>query len=237
MSKVRAAPLVVTVQLGISGSIHLPHPAFADLGGDGVGTEGSAWAERRGQGPLEYSPAWLSHTSVSSTVLPTRHCPDPRGKSDLSASSRLLKNTRIGLFSWPSCVSRPPPTTVRTGTRCPDAGASDTRGRRSGTPRLQIPQPDQVIGGGGEGELPIHQGDAAMPELAQAADGLHPAEDLFHEFSCPLTHVIARMPRPDAGASDTRGRVRPAIALPRTFCATWGVTSWTRTSATKRATS
>ena len=89
----------------------------------------------------------------------------------------------------------PPPTTVRTGTRCPDAGASDTRGRRSGTPRLQIPQPDQVIGGGGEGELPIHQGDAAMPELAQAADGLHPAEDLFHEFSFPLTHVIARMPR------------------------------------------
>ena len=89
----------------------------------------------------------------------------------------------------------PPPTTVRTGTRCLDAGASDTRGRRSGTPRLQIPQPDQVIGGGGEGELPIHQGDAAMPELAQAADGLHPAEDLFHEFSFPLTHVIARMPR------------------------------------------
>ena len=86
--------------------------------------------------------------------------------------SRLLKNTRIGLFSWPSCVSRPPPTTVRTGTRCPDEGASDTRGRRSGTPRLQIPQPDQVIGGGGEGELPIHQGDAAMPELAQAADGV-----------------------------------------------------------------
>ena len=85
MSKVRAAPLVVTVQLGISGSIHLPHPAFADLGGDGVGTEGGAWAERRGQGPLEYSPAWLSHTSVSSTVLPIRHCPDPRGKSDLSA--------------------------------------------------------------------------------------------------------------------------------------------------------
>ena len=61
-----------------------------------------------------------------------------------SLSSRLLKNTRIGLFSWPSCVSRPPPTTVRTGTRCPDAGASDTRGRRSGTPRLQIPQPDQI---------------------------------------------------------------------------------------------
>ena len=37
--------------------------------------------------------------------------------------SRLLKNTRIGLFSWPSCVSRPPPTTVRTG---------DTLSRRGG---------------------------------------------------------------------------------------------------------
>ena len=153
--------------------------------------------------------------------------PGLRSSSWPPTSSRLLKNTRIGLFSWPSCRVTPPPTTVRTGTRCPDAGASDTRGRRSGTPRLQIPQPDQVIGGGGEGELPIHQGDAAMPELAQAADGLHPAEDLFHEFSFPLTHVIARMPR---GPTVDR---TPA----RTFCATWGVTSWTRTSATKRATS
>ena len=90
-----------------------------------------------------------------------------------------------------------------------------------------MPQPDQVIGGGGAGELPIHQGDAAMPELAQAADGLPPAEDLFHECSFPLTHV-------DMPACRV---VRPSIALPRTFCATWGVTSWTRTSATKRATS
>ena len=32
-----------------------------------------------------------------------------------------------------------------------------------------------------------------MPELAQAADGLHPAEDLFHEFSFPLTHVSTRI--------------------------------------------
>ena len=34
-----------------------------------------------------------------------------------------------------------------------------------------------------------------MPELAQAADGLHPPEDLLHELPFPLTHVIARMPR------------------------------------------
>ena len=34
-----------------------------------------------------------------------------------------------------------------------------------------------------------------MPELTQAADGLHPAKDLFHEFPFPLTHVVARVPR------------------------------------------
>ena len=39
-----------------------------------------------------------------------------------SKTSRLLKNTRIGLFSWPSCVSRPP-----------DNGAhGDTLSRRGG---------------------------------------------------------------------------------------------------------
>ena len=64
--------------------------------------------------------------------------------------------------------------------------------RRSGC--LQIPQADQVIGRGGESELPIDEWDAAMPELAQTTDGLHPPKDLFHEFSFPLTHVITRMP-------------------------------------------
>ena len=77
----------------------------------------------------------------------------------------------------------------------PDQGAGDTRGRQSGTPRLQIPEPDQVIDRGGEGQLPIHEGDTAMPEFTQAADGLHPAKDLFYEFPFPLTDVIARMPR------------------------------------------
>ena len=36
--------------------------------------------------------------------------------------SRLLKNTRIGLFSWPSCVSRPPRQ------RCARGHAVPTRG-------------------------------------------------------------------------------------------------------------
>ena len=37
-------------------------------------------------------------------------------------ASRLLKNTRIGLFSWPSCVSRPPRQ------RCARGHAVPTRG-------------------------------------------------------------------------------------------------------------
>ena len=32
----------IAVELRISGSIHLPHAAFADLGGDGIGAEGGA---------------------------------------------------------------------------------------------------------------------------------------------------------------------------------------------------
>ena len=43
---------------------------------------------------------------------------EPPGPS----SSRLLKNTRIGLFSWPSCVSRPPRQ------RCARGHAVPTRG-------------------------------------------------------------------------------------------------------------
>ena len=39
-----------------------------------------------------------------------------------NGTSRLLKNTRIGLFSWPSCVSRPPRQ------RCARGHAVPTRG-------------------------------------------------------------------------------------------------------------
>ena len=34
------------VELGIPGPIHLPHAAFADLGGDTAGAEGGAGGER-----------------------------------------------------------------------------------------------------------------------------------------------------------------------------------------------
>ena len=54
---------------------------------------------------------------------PCGHAPlfDPGGPHD---PSRLLKNTRIGLFSWPSCVSRPPPPRQR----CARGHAVPTRG-------------------------------------------------------------------------------------------------------------
>ena len=56
----------------------------------------------------------------------------------------------------------------------PDGGPATPAGLRSGTRRPQeVAQPDQVIRRGGEGELPIHEVDAAMPELAQAVF-IHP---------------------------------------------------------------
>ena len=51
------------------------------------------------------------------TPRPVRHREDRRRRP-----SRLLKNTRIGLFSWPSCVSRPPRQ------RCARGHAVPTRG-------------------------------------------------------------------------------------------------------------
>ena len=36
----------VPVELGVPRSIHLTHAAFADLGGDGIGTEGGAGLQR-----------------------------------------------------------------------------------------------------------------------------------------------------------------------------------------------
>ena len=51
-----------------------------------------------------------------------------------------------------------------------------------------------------------------MPEFAQAADGLHPAKDLFYEFPFPLTDVIARMP--PGGEAATLGWVSRDRRLP-----------------------
>ena len=52
---------------------------------------------------------------------PRTRCGAAGGSGRADRPCRLLKNTRIGLFSWPIC-SRPPPDTVRT---CPDGGPSN----------------------------------------------------------------------------------------------------------------
>ena len=66
---------------------------------------------------------------------------------------------------------------------------------RSGGPRQQCAQPDQVVGRRGEGHDPIDQLAPPMAELAESADGLHPAEDLLDQFPFALTDGISRMPR------------------------------------------
>ena len=59
----------------------------------------------------------------------------------------------------------------------------------------QVTHSYQVVDSGGEGKHPTDPVRPSMPGLAQAADGLHPAEDLFHAFALDLTNGITRMAR------------------------------------------
>ena len=59
---------------------------------------------------------------LTSSVSKTMWAPQMFHLFLLQDTSRLLKNTRIGLFSWPSCVSRPPRQ------RCARGHAVPTRG-------------------------------------------------------------------------------------------------------------
>jgi hypothetical protein len=43
--------------------------------------------------------------------------------------------------------------------------------------------------------LPVHAGAAAVAELAEPSDGLHPAEDFLDAFPDALTDVVAGMPQ------------------------------------------
>ena len=70
-------------------------------------------------------------------------------------------------------------------------GSVVTSGRAGGQ-RLHS---DEIVRGRGEDEDPVHSGDAAVTQLPEQADGLHPPEDLFDALPNPLTHRIARMLR------------------------------------------
>src|SRR5258708_26521504 len=65
--------------------------------------------------------------------------------------------------------------------------------RDSRRPRQQRTEPDQVVGRGGEGDDPIHEESAAVPQLAQAADRFHPAKDLLDQFPFSLADGVALM--------------------------------------------
>jgi len=65
----------------------------------------------------------------------------------------------------------------------------------SSGPREQGAQPDQVVRRCVEGEDPIHQYRAAMVELAQQSDGLHPPEGLFDQLSFSLTDRVSGVTR------------------------------------------
>src|SRR5262249_35091700 len=69
------------------------------------------------------------------------------------------------------------------------------RDRYSRGPREQGPQPDQVVRGGSERHDPVDQLAAAVPQLAQTADGLHPAEDLLNQLPSLLADRVAGVPR------------------------------------------
>ena len=73
----------------------------------------------------------------------------------------------------------------------------------SGGNRQEVADPHQVVGGGSEGEHPTDPVNTSMPGLAQAADGLHPTEDLFHPFALDLTDGVTRM----AGGAAVDGAV------------------------------
>src|SRR5947208_3268639 len=61
--------------------------------------------------------------------------------------------------------------------------------------RQERAQSHEVVRGGGEREVPIHEQSATMMKFAHRADRFHPAEGLFDELPFPLADVVARVSR------------------------------------------
>ena len=85
---------------------------------------------------------------------------------------------------------------AESGSRVPAVGGGRALGpRTSGWGHHQPSHPHQVVRGGGEGEAPAHAGAPPVPQFAEQADRLHPAEGLFDQFAFSLTDRVPRMPR------------------------------------------
>ena len=65
----------------------------------------------------------------------------------------------------------------------------------------QIPDSDEVVDGGREGEQPRHAGEAPVPQLAHEPHRLQPAKDLFHELA---VHFRVFDPEPYVVPADVR---------------------------------
>src|SRR5882672_2878484 len=73
----------------------------------------------------------------------------------------------------------------------------------------QVSNADQVVSCGGKDEDPVDAFATAMAQLAQQADRLQPAENLFDPFAFPLTDLIARM----SGGATINGQAAISIVL------------------------
>src|SRR5918911_959578 len=98
------------------------------------------------------------------------------------------------------------------------AGRSGGRGERASV-RGQAAEADEVVGGGDEVAGQAGAGDAPVAGPAEAADGLHPAEDLLDPLPDPLADGIAGVAgraAVDGAAAVARvlGDVRGHLAAP-----------------------
>src|SRR4051812_37949463 len=59
----------------------------------------------------------------------------------------------------------------------------------------QVAPAHEVVRGGAEGEDPIDEPAAAVPQLPEQRHGLQPAKRLLNEFPLAMTNAIARMSR------------------------------------------
>jgi hypothetical protein len=79
----------------------------------------------------------------------------------------------------------------------------------SGRLACQVPDPHEIVDGGGKGEDPIHPPLAAVPRLAEQPDGLEPAEDLLDELALALAHQVTGVAH--GAAVDPTGPVRRVL--------------------------
>src|SRR5258708_13224117 len=81
--------------------------------------------------------------------------------------------------------------------------------------RQQVPRAHQVVGRRGEREHPLHPRLAAMPQLLQQPNRLHPTKNLFHAFPHALPDFVATVPR---RAPVDRAATRPLAVPPPVPC-------------------